>query len=1345
MRVLVTRSDGVDVVLDRPAEALPPDGGVVMADGCVLTRVPFGFLEVVVPRGRSAGLVRRVDVGTYRLGAGPEADLPLPSGDALLDVGLGGRVLLDGRPWPVGTHRRVGGLDLLLRWVGAAGERAEAAASPDLPDVLLDALAGVVPPPAPPVWDLGRDEAGRPAQVPVTEQPVLVLTGPDRHALARAVLGRLLHAQGERVRLALLLADSPEPEAWAWTRWPHQARTGDERFVRAGFDDAACAAILRDLAPTPERWEVVVIDGADGTPPGAPRPGVAVLVLQETAPADPRRLVVVTDGSTSARLGGGLTRTVEVDLPEPAWIDHLARAMSRPGHAPTPLRLATLLGHEPDDPAALAAAWDRPPTTRIPLGVHGGEVVSIDLRTDGPHVLIGGTTGSGKSELLVGLVAGLASLNPPEAMSFLLIDYKGGAAFAECVELPHTLGLVTDLDVGATERALAALTAEVRRREELLASVGAGDLDAYLRHPRRPVPLARLVVVVDEFATLVGELPSFVDGLVDIARRGRSLGLHLVLATQRPAGAVNADIRANVGLRISLRAAEVEDSLDILGLPDAAALTAPGQALIRVGQEPLVPMQVARVTLPAPLAATRHGEPYVFGRPVGAVGEDSDLAVLARTAQHVTAGRGRLLPPRPWLPPLPDVVDIRDVDPVTTLGGAPLPPVAGRGVAFGVEDRPGEQRRERAVFDLDGGAPLAVVGGARSGRTTALRAVSCASVMRLSPSELHLHVIDAGAHGLGDLAVLPHTGAVVTREEPERLERLVLRLCAELDHRAQTLAWNRWHDVVEQRRTVPHMAWPTILLLVDRWDLLMDAVEEVDDRSLVTALERLAAEGGRVGIVVVATGERAMLTTRTAALFPDRLHLRSPDVTGVLAGEIQVGVPGRGWRGDDAVETQVAWVEPVPEDAFPGPRPETPRGPFRIDALPSLVTRDDALALAAGEGSGLRSGHEVVGPSTSTAPVADDAPWHTTPAADLVTDGAAEERGDGAVETDVESEPAVRDSVQTVGSADLEVSDVDGAAPVSPGGGDDPLRSAFEAVGGGAADAQRVSTEDAHRVATEDADRVGTEGHGPVPQTAPLDDPRSVSDERLVGSSAVADDPASMSPATQMTARSDGELLVAVGGDDLGPRWFDADEYGPCALVTGRRRTGRSGTLATFAESALAAGWEVAVVVARRSPLADLPVSDAQRARLHGPFRRDEDAEALTAAVSAALEAGRRILVVVDDVDLLLDGPLVDAVTDLPGQLRDTGSLLVASAEAEEIVAAYRGPGMALRRARCGVMLAPQGPADGEAFGVRLRRAQYERPMGVGSGFFVLDGLAERVQVIRSGYLPPPGMERPRR
>jgi hypothetical protein len=242
----------------------------------------------------------------------------------------------------------------------------------------------------------------------------------------------------------------------------------------------------------------------------------------------------------------------------------------RGGGVPDRISLLTLLGMADVDADVVAQRWRaRTELGPVPIGGAAQEPFRVDLRHDGPHALVAGTTGSGKSELLQTLIAALALAHPPERLSFLLVDYKGGAAFKECVGFPHTVGFVTDLDGHLAQRALVSLNAELRRREHLLRDSGTKDLlDMEQRAPGRAP--ASLLIVIDEFATLAKEVPEFVDGVVDVAQRGRSLGVHLLLATQRPGGVVSENIRANTNLRIALRVNEAGESSDVIGAADAA-------------------------------------------------------------------------------------------------------------------------------------------------------------------------------------------------------------------------------------------------------------------------------------------------------------------------------------------------------------------------------------------------------------------------------------------------------------------------------------------------------------------------------------------------------------------------------------------------------------------------------------------------------------------------------------------------------------------------------------------------------------------------------------------------------
>src|SRR5690606_28875586 len=238
-------------------------------------------------------------------------------------------------------------------------------------------------------------------------------------------------------------------------------------------------------------------------------------------------------------------------------------------------RYVDVTGIDLDSSESLLQRWNTTPRRSfITVGATAESEFAIDLAKDGPHALVAGTTGSGKSEFLQTLVVSLALANRPDAMNFVLVDYKGGSAFADCARLPHTVGMVTNLDARETERALASLDAELKRRERVLRDdIGAKDVDAAWEKDADAAArlgLARLMIVVDEFAELKTELPDFINGLVRIARVGRSLGVNLVLATQRPSGVVTPEMQSNINLRIALRVTDRADSSDIIGVPDAA-------------------------------------------------------------------------------------------------------------------------------------------------------------------------------------------------------------------------------------------------------------------------------------------------------------------------------------------------------------------------------------------------------------------------------------------------------------------------------------------------------------------------------------------------------------------------------------------------------------------------------------------------------------------------------------------------------------------------------------------------------------------------------------------------------
>ncbi|MFD0655678.1 FtsK/SpoIIIE domain-containing protein [Thermocatellispora tengchongensis] len=822
--------------------------------------------------------------------------------------------------------------------------------------------------------------------------------------------------------IVVLSAHADGGAQWGWARWlPHCAPHGGEDCVAlVGADPEAAGRRVAELAALieerlgaessafgkmPSGWDdlgwgvgkqaeepafssydqrpydvLVIADGAQvlralpGMPQvlrQGPRAGVYTIALDEDRRLLPEECATVADCGADGlvRLGGGGLEAVGEILADQvavAWCDRLARALAPirdvsrdDGSAALPdaARLLDLLDLRDPTPEAVARRWTGA-TTRAVIGVGPEGPFAVDLRVDGPHALIAGTTGAGKSELLQTLICSLAAANRPDEMTFVLIDYKGGAAFKECVRLPHTVGMVTDLDGHLTGRALASLAAEIRRRERILLGAGAKDIEDYQAARARGAkecqdPLPRLVLIIDEFAALVTELPDFVSGLVDIARRGRSLGIHLILATQRPAGVVTADIQANTSLRIALRVTEAVESSDVIDMPDAAHISkaTPGRCYVKSGAGEAEAVQTARIggartqeggggegrLSVVELDWRALGHPLPAQRPSAAARRPaaeprSDLAALT----EAVIGAAELLrvpeQPTPWLPPLPASVTVSGVREMTGDGGA--------GLVFGVTDEPWEQARGTLALDLVNGGHLLLAGSARSGRSTALRTLAGVIAAGTSPADVHVHAIDCGSGALLPLVALPHCGAVVTRDQLDRVERLLGRLRAEVGRRQQLLAAAGFASLAELRAAGRARAEaageslpPWLVLMLDRWEGFIAAFEGYDYGRLIEAVLQLLREGPAVGLRAVVTADRSGLLGQISTVFEDRLIMRLSDpadygLAGLPLKDLPSSMPpGRalaiGEHG--VVESQIALLA------------EDPAGPAQVAALQELA------------------------------------------------------------------------------------------------------------------------------------------------------------------------------------------------------------------------------------------------------------------------------------------------------------------------------------------------------------------------------------------------------------------------
>jgi S-DNA-T family DNA segregation ATPase FtsK/SpoIIIE len=551
-------------------------------------------------------------------------------------------------------------------------------------------------------------------------------------------------------------------------------------------------------------------------------------------------------------------------------------------HVPRHVPLLELLGLVEPTREALLTRWERNSRGQhleAILGAAAEGAFSIDLYEHGPHVLVAGATGSGKSELLRSLIASLAATHPPDRLTFLLIDYKGGAAFSDCVNLPHCLGAITDLDEHEVWRALISLNAELKRRENLLRAANATDLHDLVRRDLSSAP-PTLVIAIDEFATLAKEVPEFIDGVVNVAQRGRSLGVHLVLATQTP-GAATQNIRANMGLRLALRVSSEAESDDVLGTTDAARLSnrTPGRAIARTRADELTVFQVGfaggRSESPGTRVRDLHLKvPHDAGRPPDEGSEDAsaatDLALLVAAARAAASVRGVPTPPLPLLPALPDVVSLSEI-----AGMARTDDPNAFAVVTGLVDEPHLQRRSPHVVDFEADGNLLVYGTAGAGKTTFLRTVAAAIAITMPPSEVHIYGLDFAGDGLSQVEALPHCGSIVAGNDDERVIRLLKLLRRTITERKRRFAELGVHDLSEVKAARPDEVMPRVVVLLDSYGAFQDRCEMMNLGAQPEALAHLMAEGRTAGVHFVVTADRRMaVPTSVSSIVPRRLLLR---------------------------------------------------------------------------------------------------------------------------------------------------------------------------------------------------------------------------------------------------------------------------------------------------------------------------------------------------------------------------------------------------------------------------------------------------------------------------------------
>ncbi len=812
------------------------------------------------------------------------------------------------------------------------------------------------------------------------------LEGParDRRELLRGVVAQAItwHAPTE-LRVALCV-DEAGAHAWDWLKWtPHAQHptradgSGPLRLVGTTMADvedlladdlAGRPWFSRELDPLVDRPHVLlIVDGGQASDEGQLSTGgllgVTVFdISRALAPAPELQSIRLrTDAAEVTavdvdRVGTEILTLVAVpDAMSSGEALELARLvapyrMPAEGDDDQPLTMATgltdLLGVSDARTLDSNVTWrQRSPRDRLRVAIGvgaSGAPIELDIKEAaqggmGPHGLLIGATGSGKSELLRTLVLGLAITHPPDVLNFILVDFKGGATFTRLEELPHTSAVITNLadELTLVDRMQDAISGEVNRRQELLRSAGnhasLRDYDAARAAGVRLDPLPTLFVVVDEFSELLSAKPDFIDLFVTIGRVGRSLGVHLLLASQRLEEGKLRGLDTYLSYRIGLKTFSAAESRVVLGVPDAYELpTSPGNGYLKYDTESMARFKAAYVS-----GSYRADQAYAGG-PSGAGVTASRFGLLSTTADTDTAedadetpsdvvapatgstpsvmdvvlgrlkGHGSRAHPV-WLPPLADPPSLDWLLPALTttpefgLSASSSPLRGSLAVPAGLLDRPYEQRRDPLLLDFSAAAGHGViVGGPQSGKSAALRTVLTGLCLLNTPAELQIYCLDFGGGALSALNGLPHVGVVANRLQRDLVIRTVSQVARLLDRRESAFVEAGVDSVQEWRRRLrsgelASDGYGDVFLVVDGWGVLREKYEDLE--MLVTSI---AARGLNFGVhVLIAASRWAEVRPALRDLLATRLELRLGDPTdseinGKKAALVPTGQPGRG-------------------------------------------------------------------------------------------------------------------------------------------------------------------------------------------------------------------------------------------------------------------------------------------------------------------------------------------------------------------------------------------------------------------------------------------------------------------
>ena len=537
----------------------------------------------------------------------------------------------------------------------------------------------------------------------------------------------------------------------------------------------------------------------------------------------------------------------------------------------------------------------------VPIGLRGkDDLVYLNLheKAHGPHGLIAGTTGSGKSETIQSYILSLAVNFHPHDVAFLLIDYKGGGMANLFKDLPHLLGTITNLDGAQSMRALASINAEIHRRERLFGQYGVNHINQYQKKFKlgeATEPLPHLFLISDEFAELKVNQPDFIKELVSIARVGRSLGVHLILATQKPSGVVDDQIWSNSRFKLALKVADRGDSMEMLRTADAAEITQTGRAYLQVGNN-----EVYELFQTAWSGADYQPEKDQLGIEdhtiylINELGQyevlnqdlsgldmaeeikevPTELDVIVQGINHLHQQEGIAAVAQPWLPPLKERITLDELDKVVPIEAwqkrtAPS-------VLIGVADIPQAQKQEAVAIDLSKDGNILLYGSPGTGKTTFLQTVAMDLARKQSPENLTLYLLDFGTNGLAPLTQLPHVADSLLLDQTEKIQKFIRIINRELDRRKKLLS-EHGVGTIALYREVTGKQEPTMVILMDSYESMKDEPYETD---LFKLFMRISREGLSIGVHLIITASRQNnLRAQLYSNFKHQLTLPQNDIS----------------------------------------------------------------------------------------------------------------------------------------------------------------------------------------------------------------------------------------------------------------------------------------------------------------------------------------------------------------------------------------------------------------------------------------------------------------------------------